>query len=25
AAISALLLVKKPKQPVHLVQSSGAR
>ncbi|WP_223813217.1 hypothetical protein, partial [Acinetobacter baumannii] len=23
--ISALLLVKKPKQPVHLVQSSGAR
>lgn len=24
AAISALLLVKKPKQPVHLVQSSGA-
>ena len=25
AAISALLLVKKPKQPVHLVQSSSAR
>ncbi|MFV5623792.1 3-(3-hydroxy-phenyl)propionate transporter MhpT [Acinetobacter baumannii] len=25
AAISTLLLVKKPKQPVHLVQSSGAR